>query len=109
MEDADEFCPHCDNHFVLDAIEPKARLEVEGDDARIDSRYSSMAQHIIPLDTETLQDDQRRTGTARRSEDDIRRQGRCAPARIRGSIVYHHGSASYLHGTASIRVVEGIL
>jgi len=46
MEDADEFCPHCDNHFVLDAIEPKARLEVEGDDARIDSRYVSNMYHI---------------------------------------------------------------
>lgn len=39
MEDADEYCPHCDNHFVLDAVTPKARLEVEGEDARLDSRY----------------------------------------------------------------------
>lgn len=35
----DEFCPHCDNHFVLDARTPKARLEVEGEDARIDARF----------------------------------------------------------------------
>ncbi len=38
FEDSDEYCPHCDNHFVIEAKEPKARLEVEGDDVRIDSR-----------------------------------------------------------------------
>ena len=27
-----------DNHFLLEAVEPKARLEVEGEDARIDAR-----------------------------------------------------------------------
>jgi len=35
---SDEYCPHCDNHFVIDALTPKPRLEVEGEDARIDSR-----------------------------------------------------------------------
>ncbi|KAJ5323421.1 hypothetical protein N7476_002021 [Penicillium atrosanguineum] len=35
---SDEFCPHCDNHFVLEAVTPNARLEVEGDDARMDNR-----------------------------------------------------------------------
>jgi hypothetical protein len=38
FEESDEYCPHCDNHFLLEAVEPKARLEVEGDDVRIDSR-----------------------------------------------------------------------
>ncbi|CAO2647215.1 Nn.00g081370.m01.CDS01 [Neocucurbitaria sp. VM-36] len=38
FEDADEYCPHCDNHFVLEARTPKASLQVEGEDARIDSR-----------------------------------------------------------------------
>ena len=38
FEDADEYCPHCDNHFVLDALAPKPSLQVEGEDARIDSR-----------------------------------------------------------------------
>lgn len=38
FEEADEFCPHCDNHFVLDAVTPKPRIEVEGEDARVDSR-----------------------------------------------------------------------
>ena len=38
FEESDEYCPHCDNHFLLEAKEPKARLEVEGDDVRKDSR-----------------------------------------------------------------------
>lgn len=39
--DSDEYCPHCDNHFVIEAVTPKAALQVEGEDARIDSRYVS--------------------------------------------------------------------
>lgn len=39
FEDADEYCPHCDNHFVIDAVTAKPRLEVVGEDVRIDSRY----------------------------------------------------------------------
>ena len=38
FEESDEYCPHCDNHFVIEAVEPKARLEVEGEDVRKDSR-----------------------------------------------------------------------
>ncbi|KAK3702473.1 hypothetical protein LTR37_014835 [Vermiconidia calcicola] len=38
FEDSDEYCPHCDNHFVIEAREPKARLEVEGEDVRVDAR-----------------------------------------------------------------------
>ncbi|KAJ9095723.1 hypothetical protein QFC20_006590 [Naganishia adeliensis] len=37
-EESDEYCPHCDNHYVIDAKTPKAMLGVEGEDARIDSR-----------------------------------------------------------------------
>jgi hypothetical protein len=37
--DSDEYCPHCDNHFVLDAVTPQAELRVEVEDPRIDSRY----------------------------------------------------------------------
>jgi hypothetical protein len=39
FEESDEYCPHCDNHFVIDALTPKPRLEVEGEDVRIDSRF----------------------------------------------------------------------
>lgn len=38
FEDSDEYCPHCDNHYILQAVEPKLKLEVEGEDARKDSR-----------------------------------------------------------------------
>ncbi|KAA8642900.1 uncharacterized protein ATNIH1004_009661 [Aspergillus tanneri] len=38
FEESDEYCPHCDNHFVIDAVTPKPALQVEGEDARIDSR-----------------------------------------------------------------------
>ncbi|GAA5890454.1 hypothetical protein JCM6882_002926 [Rhodosporidiobolus microsporus] len=37
-DEADEFCPHCDNHFVIEAKTPNAILGVEGDDARVDNR-----------------------------------------------------------------------
>ncbi|KAK3071731.1 hypothetical protein LTS18_014796 [Coniosporium uncinatum] len=38
FDESDEYCPHCDNHFVIEAMTPKPRLEVEGEDVRIDSR-----------------------------------------------------------------------
>ena len=38
FEESDEYCPHCDNHFVLDAVTPHARLEVESEDVRKDAR-----------------------------------------------------------------------
>lgn len=38
FEDSDEYCPHCDNHFVIDAKTPKAALSVESEDVRVDNR-----------------------------------------------------------------------
>lgn len=38
FEEADEYCPHCDNHFVIEAKTPQAGISVEGEDARVDSR-----------------------------------------------------------------------
>lgn len=35
---SDEYCPHCDNHFVLEAKMPQARLQVESEDVRMDAR-----------------------------------------------------------------------
>lgn len=35
---SDEYCPNCDNHFVLDAKTPRPTLNIEGEDARIDAR-----------------------------------------------------------------------
>jgi hypothetical protein len=54
-EEADEYCPHCDNQYVsyschhlsyfhadlkqvIEAKEPRAMVGVEGEDARMDSR-----------------------------------------------------------------------
>ncbi|KAI0031974.1 hypothetical protein K488DRAFT_78751 [Vararia minispora EC-137] len=38
-DESDEYCPHCDNHYVIDAKTPQAALAVESEDARIDSRF----------------------------------------------------------------------
>ncbi|MCJ1258038.1 hypothetical protein MMC24_005867 [Lignoscripta atroalba] len=38
FEESDEYCPHCDNHFVLEAMTPKPALQVEGEDTRVDAR-----------------------------------------------------------------------
>lgn len=38
---SDEYCPNCDNHFVLDAVTPQAKLQVEGEDVRKDARYGT--------------------------------------------------------------------
>ncbi|KAJ2845110.1 hypothetical protein IWW36_004922 [Coemansia brasiliensis] len=37
-EEEDEFCPHCDNHYVIEAKTPAPVLGVEGGDARMDNR-----------------------------------------------------------------------
>ncbi|CCX32702.1 hypothetical protein FPQ18DRAFT_313060 [Pyronema domesticum] len=37
-DESDEYCPHCDNHFLLEAKTPKMALQVEGDDVRVDAR-----------------------------------------------------------------------
>jgi hypothetical protein len=39
---SDEYCPHCDNHFVLEAKTPKASLQVESEDVRKDARYTTL-------------------------------------------------------------------
>ena len=28
-EDADEYCPHCDNHYVIEAKEPEQKMVIE--------------------------------------------------------------------------------
>ncbi|KAI4740447.1 hypothetical protein E4T50_09120 [Aureobasidium sp. EXF-12298] len=39
FDESDEYCPHCDNHFVLEAKTPQARLQVESEDVRKDARF----------------------------------------------------------------------
>lgn len=38
FEESDEYCPHCDNHYIIEAKTPQAGLAVEGEDARKDAR-----------------------------------------------------------------------
>jgi uncharacterized CHY-type Zn-finger protein len=40
FDESDEYCPHCDNHFVINALTPKPRVEIEGEDARVDARWA---------------------------------------------------------------------
>ncbi|WFD43702.1 hypothetical protein MPSI1_002366 [Malassezia psittaci] len=35
-ESEDEYCPHCDNHYVIEAKTPQLMLQVEGEDGRMD-------------------------------------------------------------------------
>ena len=51
-ESSDEYCPHCDNHFLLEAKTPAPALQVEGDDVRMDSRM---------MKDERLKGDEQRT------------------------------------------------
>lgn len=52
FEESDEYCPHCDNHFIIEAKTPKPALAIEGEDARKDNRM---------LKDERVRDDTRRT------------------------------------------------
>jgi len=38
VEEADEYCPHCDNHYVIAAKTAAPVIGVEGEDARVDNR-----------------------------------------------------------------------
>ncbi|KAG2197414.1 CHY zinc finger-domain-containing protein [Mucor mucedo] len=37
-EEEDEFCPHCDNQYVINAVTPEARIGIETEDIRVDNR-----------------------------------------------------------------------
>ena len=52
FEESDEYCPHCDNHFVIDAKTPKAALSVESEDVRVNSKM---------IKDERIRDQERRT------------------------------------------------
>ena len=38
MEESDEYCPHCDNHFIIEARTPQPMLKIESEDVRKDNR-----------------------------------------------------------------------
>jgi len=37
-EESDEYCPHCDNYYVIEAKTSQAAIGIEGEDARMDAR-----------------------------------------------------------------------
>jgi uncharacterized CHY-type Zn-finger protein len=49
FEEADEFCPRCDNHFVLEleeAVDEGIQIGVEGNDARVYRDDREKARHV---------------------------------------------------------------
>jgi transposase-like protein len=38
-DEADEYCPHCDNQYVIEAKTPAMSIGVEGDDPRLLKDY----------------------------------------------------------------------
>ncbi|KAJ7350882.1 hypothetical protein DFH08DRAFT_862552 [Mycena albidolilacea] len=54
-EESDEYCPHCDNHYVIDAKTPKAVVKVEGEDIRVDARM--LKDDRVKVDDDLLDDD----------------------------------------------------
>ena len=40
-EESDEYCPHCDNHYIIDAKTPQMGIGIEGDDPRLVKDYRS--------------------------------------------------------------------
>lgn len=56
LDEADEYCPHCDNHFVIPAIEPTPYIGVEGEDPRLvrDHRLKQPSQSVLNDNSVTL-------------------------------------------------------
>jgi len=50
FDETDEYCPNCDNHYVLEAKTPQMSIGVEGDDPRKDNRM--LKDDRIKKDTE---------------------------------------------------------
>lgn len=38
FEEEDEYCPHCDNKYIVEAKTPQMAISVEGHDARMGER-----------------------------------------------------------------------
>lgn len=56
FDEADEFCPHCDNHYMIEAKTPVMGLAVEGDDPRLmrDWREKQMKEMADDLMSDRL-------------------------------------------------------
>ncbi|KAF7731563.1 hypothetical protein EC973_009327 [Apophysomyces ossiformis] len=55
-EDEDEYCPHCDNHYVLDAVTPEPTLGIETEDLRMDARVMRDARMKMAKDPKSMFD-----------------------------------------------------
>lgn len=73
----DEFCPNCDNHFILPAKTPQAALKVESGDVRVDARM--------------LRDDRTRETEGETVWEDKGERGGWAEIRIRGRGIWGWG------------------
>ena len=80
FEESDEYCPHCDNHFVLEAKTPTAVVGVEGEDARVDNRMlkderAQQKQREVSRDSTCLLDEVDQCVAALMGRDDQRKAG----------------------------------
>ena len=49
-DECDEYCPHCDNHYVIEAKVAHMGLQVEGDDPRLMKDYRQKQMELMELD-----------------------------------------------------------
>ncbi|KAJ3175179.1 hypothetical protein HDU87_006414 [Geranomyces variabilis] len=49
-EEEDEFCPNCDNHYVIPAKTPAMGLAVEGDDPRLQKDFRKKQAQFVEED-----------------------------------------------------------
>lgn len=38
FDESDEYCPHCDNKFIIESVTPQGEVRFEVEDPRLDSR-----------------------------------------------------------------------
>ncbi|KAJ3091668.1 40s ribosomal protein L44e [Physocladia obscura] len=50
FDEADEYCPNCDNHYVIDAKTPQMAIGVEGDDPRLNRDYREAQKQLLEQD-----------------------------------------------------------
>ncbi|KAJ3047429.1 hypothetical protein HK097_011539 [Rhizophlyctis rosea] len=49
-DETDEYCPHCDNKYVIEAKTPQMGIGVEGDDPRMLRDYRERQKQYIEQD-----------------------------------------------------------
>ncbi|KAI8139687.1 hypothetical protein BJV82DRAFT_563494 [Fennellomyces sp. T-0311] len=55
-EEEDEYCPHCDNHYVIEAVMPEPTLGIETEDLRVDSRVVKDTRTKLKSDPKSIFD-----------------------------------------------------